>query len=65
MYRRRTPALVNTSAATSRLMLDCLAIEEMRIMQVTVRAMQNPGSDLLAQGSERYRTCEILTEYDH
>ena len=58
------PALVNTSAAIARLMLDGLASEAMRMMQVTIRAMQNPESGLLTQGSERDRTCETLTEYD-
>ena len=36
----------------------------MRKMQVTIRAMQNPGCDMLAQASERYRAREIPTEYD-
>ena len=37
----------------------------MRMMQVTIRAIQNPTSGMLARGWERYRTWEILTEYDH
>ena len=60
-----TPALLNTSAAIARLMLDGLATEAIRMMQVTIRAIQNPTSGMLEQASKIYRTWEILTKYDH